>query len=601
MGVDQQESILADPELAAEAAAALGTPPAARGAGPGDAPPAGPAARAIVRRLGRPSLLVRNDTFEVPASSTWRARLDPTRSRLEAAVRSVGRVEVAGLGGTHLGTAWMVAAGVAVTNRHVALEFARRRGREFAFRPGPGGSPLRPRIDFREEAAATRPFEVAVARVLHVAGLDDDGPDVALLEVHPPAGRALPAPIPLAEGEPEAGRTVAVVGYPAHDPRNPEADQDRLFAGLYDVKRLAPGEVVAVLDGGVFTHDATTLGGSSGSVVVDVATGAALGLHFAGRYLEANYAVSAPVLRRLLRRVRRPAPSPPPRPPAPPEGRVDPAALEGRAGFAEDFLGPGPLRVPLPSLGRGVAPMAVVVDAAARGTRRFALPYAHFSVVTHGPRRSALFTAVNIDGARARRVKRAADRWSFDPRIDEGVQAGNAVYAGNDLDRGHLVRRLDPAWGDEAEAATAEADTFFYTNSSPQHARFNQHLWLSLEDHVLDSAATLGLRASVFTGPVLDPGDRLYRGVGLPRAFWKVAVAVHARGGLSATGYLVSQADLVSGIEFVFGQFRTWQVPVRRIEALTGLRFGSLAGADPLGDLEGTAAVELTGADGITL
>ena len=42
------------------------------------------------------------------------------------------------------------------------------------------------------------------------------------------------------------------------------------------------------------THDSSTLGGNSGSALIDVATGRVVGLHFAGRYLEANYAVPTP-------------------------------------------------------------------------------------------------------------------------------------------------------------------------------------------------------------------------------------------------------------------------------------------------------------------
>ncbi len=38
------------------------------------------------------------------------------------------------------------------------------------------------------------------------------------------------------------------------------------------------------------THDSSTLGGNSGSAIVDVQTGRIVGLHFAGAYLKANYA-----------------------------------------------------------------------------------------------------------------------------------------------------------------------------------------------------------------------------------------------------------------------------------------------------------------------
>jgi hypothetical protein len=40
-------------------------------------------------------------------------------------------------------------------------------------------------------------------------------------------------------------------------------------------------------------HDSSTLGGNSGSAVVDVSSGRVVGLHFAGEYRDANYAVPA--------------------------------------------------------------------------------------------------------------------------------------------------------------------------------------------------------------------------------------------------------------------------------------------------------------------
>jgi endonuclease G len=58
-------------------------------------------------------------------------------------------------------------------------------------------------------------------------------------------------------------------------------------------------------------------------------------------------------------------------------------------------------------------------------------------------------------------------------------------------------------------------------------------------------------------------------------------------GGLSATAYLLSQEELIKGLEvapeaFSYGAYRTYQVQVQQIEGLTGLSFGSLAEADTL-------------------
>jgi endonuclease G len=266
--------------------------------------------------------------------------------------------------------------------------------------------------------------------------------------------------------------------------------------------------------------------------------------------------------------------------PAPKPEAVDPD-YASRGGYDPAFL---PHALPLPVPGEAAAPHA---------SRE--LRYHHFSIVMHRMRRLALFTAVNVDGKRLRRPPRDSDRWILDPRLPESEQTGEAVYRDNDLDRGHLVRRLDPAWGDsDAIATAANDDTFHFTNASPQHHDFNagQTLWLGLEDFVLNNAENHDLSVSVFTGPVLADDDDRYRGVQLPRQFWKVVAMVKASGELSVTGYLLSQATLIDELPgeeaFSYGAYRTFQVTVRRIAELTGLGMEPHIAGDPLERLEAT-------------
>jgi endonuclease G len=47
-------------------------------------------------------------------------------------------------------------------------------------------------------------------------------------------------------------------------------------------------------------HDATTLGGNSGSVVIDLTSGKAAALHFGGIEGERNQAVQAPRVQQIL-------------------------------------------------------------------------------------------------------------------------------------------------------------------------------------------------------------------------------------------------------------------------------------------------------------
>ncbi|WP_180234189.1 DNA/RNA non-specific endonuclease, partial [Bacillus cereus] len=90
------------------------------------------------------------------------------------------------------------------------------------------------------------------------------------------------------------------------------------------------------------------------------------------------------------------------------------------------------------------------------------------------------------------------NQWHFDPRIDKQYQCGDELYENNDLDRGHLVRRRDPIWGDSAEEANK--DTFHFTNCSPQHRDLNQKTWAELENYILNNAKNFNLKVTVFTG-----------------------------------------------------------------------------------------------------
>ncbi|MFF2272554.1 DNA/RNA non-specific endonuclease [Agromyces sp. NPDC058136] len=224
------------------------------------------------------------------------------------------------------------------------------------------------------------------------------------------------------------------------------------------------------------------------------------------------------------------------------------------------------------------------------------LAYVHFSVLLDPVRRFARVTGVNVDGAYLIDLARGGDEWRLDERVPADWQAGPEVYARNDLDRGHLVRRRDPVWGAPAVAARANADTFHYTNAAPQAAGFNQSkaLWLGLEDHVLAYAETTAQRLSVFTAPVLGDADPEYRGIRVPLRFWKV-VAWNAGAALATTAFVLDQSPLVDTSELrgagagsggaavpPLGPFRTFQVPVGEVALATGLDMPELVAADVL-------------------
>ena len=399
-------------------------------------------------------------------------------------------------------------------------------------------------------------------------------------------------PIVLADSSTLTGEYLAVVGYPARDDRrnDPNAARD-IFRDIYEKKRLAPGllQRQATPNPISFQHDCSTLGGNSGSAVVDAQNGRAIGLHFSGRFEVANHAVRVEAIKRVLASTSTATTIvgfPTEGPAAAPEDYVE------RPGYDPAFVGDSDeLYVPLPEV---VGARQRDIQRQTRGPHRNSpeLKYMHFSIVMSKSRKLPFFTAVNIDGGSSQRPRRRRDVWKFDSRIPESAQLGEDLYANNNLDRGHLVRRLDPVWGDDDEARMAEDDTFHFSNCSPQHKRLNQgrQLWAGLEDYILNNTDERNLRVSVFTGPIFDSHDLIYREVHIPQEFWKVAVNMRSDGKLSATGYVLSQGDFMDDLEFAFGPFRTFQTTIQQIERRTGLSFGSLRDHDPLGSIEAQQA-----------
>jgi len=258
----------------------------------------------------------------------------------------------------------------------------------------------------------------------------------------------------------------------------------------------------------------------------------------------------------------------------------DPVTFEGRLGYDTGFL--PDLAVPWPTLTE--AKQADLLSTAAR------LDYMHFSVAMSRSRRMALFVGVNIDGQSSISIPRANEIWRYDGRIPKEAQFGNELYAGNLLDRGHLVRREDPNWGGD-DAQTANEDTFHFTNSVPQMAGFNQKTWLSLENYVLKNARSWQERVTVFSGPVFRESDREYRGARIPEAFWKVIAFLSEDGSPSATAYIIEQALELGQLEATYGAFKTYQCSVCSIEEHTGIDFGSLHDFDGFSNEENATGV----------
>lgn len=247
---------------------------------------------AIVQPLGRPAIVVKDGDFD--AGPPWRHfAAAPIHDRLRNALRAVGRIEIPGDAvSPRVGTGFLVADRLVMTNRHVAKNFVTGLGTPaMRFRDG-----MAPVINFRREftsPASDTSAQVAIAAVdwIHPAW------DMVLLRLG--TSPANVTPLTFAQERLAPQSEIAVLGYPGR--LDPSADPERhIYVNIYDVKRLLPGQAHGMVSTThaaeeVLQHDSFTLPGSSGSPVLDAGTGLVVGLHFHGDGT-INYAVPSNAL-----------------------------------------------------------------------------------------------------------------------------------------------------------------------------------------------------------------------------------------------------------------------------------------------------------------
>lgn len=537
-------------------------------------------------------IFVSDESFEA------KDQLLDLQSALETGAKQVGHVRIFGGFRRFAGTGWLLDEDLLVTNRHVAELFVRQS--EFGGSHIP--SSIRVELDSLDQIQTSRSdvdrsTATSLLEPIYIAR--EREPDVAIFKVD----RAFVDPIPLAETPIGEDAFVGVVGYPARDVRdNTVALIDTFFGDKFDLKRFSPGQIIGAEDAVLF-HDASTLGGSSGSAIFTFEQEPKIaGLHFGGLPNERNAAVPAHVIRSILRdRHERRVHSAATIASVPETPTTDGDRFDGRAGFDAAFLGDGAavdLTKILAPVEDGLAPLKA-------GGKE--LKYHHFSVFMNEKRRTAALTAVNINGHHLA-PRPGSFTWAFDGRMDETFQAGDSIYFDNPIDKGHLVRRLDPVWipegGSDSLMREIIKDTYHYTVAGPQHHRLNRREWLNLEDYLLDSAGKFDFKISVLTGPVFAESDPLL--ISQPRAderdeiqvplqFWKVAVMRDLETGeMRSAGFMLSQGAFLHDMNetaFVLGEGAVFRTPLSVIETATGLDFSDFHAGETAPPVTPTEAV----------
>jgi len=253
----------------------------------------------IVRTDGsRPSFMIRNDEVDLASSPVggWNDIIAGSIDKLRDFARCVGRIDVPGAPQGFTGTGFLVHENLIITNRHVLQASADPiDNNEWEFKQGAVidfGHEFRGRETLNRRALKNVVF-CAPDAILDNLPIDHNKLDLALIELEPTDDALLPSKLfslDIATDWANSDLDVYIVGYPGQ-PKLGGVNQptllELLFQSTYGYKRLAPGKIMTstqMVTDWTATHDATTLGGNSGSVVLVVGREyAAAALHYGGR------------------------------------------------------------------------------------------------------------------------------------------------------------------------------------------------------------------------------------------------------------------------------------------------------------------------------
>lgn len=152
------------------------------------------------------------------------------------------------------------------------------------------------------------------------------------------------------------------------------------------------------------------------------------------------------------------------------------------------------------------------------------------------------------------------DKFIPDPAVTTGTANGNDYYHSG-YDRGHLAPAADMGW-----SQTAMAESFYYSNMSPQWPAFNRGIWKKLEELVRSWASEYDA-IYIVTGPVLTDGLKTIGPdqVSVPNYFYKV-ILDYEDPDIKGIGFIIPNAASNEPLQ-------DFAVTIDSVENFTGIDF----------------------------
>ena len=183
-----------------------------------------------------------------------------------------------------------------------------------------------------------------------------------------------------------------------------------------------------------------------------------------------------------------------------------------------------------------------------------------YSFLYNEEHEQASWVAYELTSEETAKAFKRTNQFKPDPSVST-LTANNADYEGSGYDKGHLAPAADMGW-----SSTAMAESFYYSNMSPQVPGFNRGIWKKLEERVRTWAIENN-SLLIVTGPVLRKGLKTIGAdrVSVPELYYKVILDNHEPE-IKGIAFLIPNASQSAALQ-------SFVVSIDSVESVTGIDF----------------------------
>ena len=212
-------------------------------------------------------------------------------------------------------------------------------------------------------------------------------------------------------------------------------------------------------------------------------------------------------------------------------------------------------------------------------SKDIAISHTGYSLLYNETHEQANWVAYDLTKEETNKLFERTNKFIPDPKVKTGT-ANDKDYTGSGYDKGHLAPASDMGW-----SSTTMAESFYYSNVSPQTPSFNRGIWKKLEE-LVRSWAIENNTIYIVTGPVLTkelPTIGANK-VSVPNYFYKI-ILDYSEPSVKGIGFIIPNAGQSEPLQH-------FAISIDSVEKYTGIDFFPLLPDDQEELIEKTLCIQ---------